>query len=33
MPTKKLLSNSEVADEMIDPRVLNTLRDYIQELE
>jgi hypothetical protein len=33
MPTKKLKSNSEISDEIIDSRVVNTLWDYIHDIE
>jgi len=33
MPIKKLKSNSEISDEIIDSRVVNTLWDYIHDIE
>ena len=33
MPIKKLKSNIEISDEIIDSRVVNTLWDYINTIE
>lgn len=33
MPQKKLKNNIEISDEIIDSRVVNTLRDYIHDIE
>lgn len=33
MPTKKLKSNIEISDEIIDSRVVNTLWDYVHDVE
>ena len=33
MPTKKIKSNIEISDEIIDSRVVNTIWDYIHDIE
>ncbi len=33
MPAKKIKNTIEIADELIDSRVVNTLRDYIHDIE
>jgi hypothetical protein len=33
MPTKKAKNNIKIADEIIDSRVVNTLWDYIHDIE